>query len=173
VDQDQPPHKSRCLLKFPPHLDPLLKFPSKRHRFNIYSTYISTSQTRDHPVMSTKLDLNVSGSSSTPTSFVISGIPSTPSSLMVRVLEAPTSSATQPMSSTGPIGMNPFRSLFGTPSHNSQSIPSAYNPFTFGMPKMTSQLSSSVPTSNVNTSFGSRGMDPPYSPFSFGGGHIP
>jgi hypothetical protein len=41
------------------------------------------------------------------------------------------------------------------------------------MPNMTSQLSSSIPTTNLNPSFGSRGTTPPYGPFPFGGGHIP
>jgi hypothetical protein len=52
-------------------------------------------------------------------------------------------------------------------------MPSATNPFSFGMPDMTSHFSSSVSSSHVNPSFGSRGMTPPYTPFSFGGGHIP
>jgi hypothetical protein len=173
MEQDQPPRRSLHLLKLPPHLDPLPKLPSKRHRVNKHGTYISTSQTHDHPVMSTESDPNISGSPSTPFSSVISGIPSTPSSSMVWVSEVPSSSATQPVSSTRPTGMNPFRSLFGMSSHDSQSIPSASNPFSFGMPDMTSQLSSSISTTNVNPSFGSGGTTPPYVPFSFGGGHIP
>jgi hypothetical protein len=52
-------------------------------------------------------------------------------------------------------------------------MPWASNPFSFGMPDMTSHLSSSVSSSYVNPSFGSGGMMPPYTPFSFGGGHIP
>jgi hypothetical protein len=173
MEKDQPPHQSHHFLKLPPHLDPLPKLPSKRCRVNKRGTYISTSQTRDHLVMSTESDPNVSGSPSTPISSVISGIPSTPSSSMVWVPEVPSSSATQPMSSTRPTGTNPFRSLFGMSSHDSQSIPSTSNPFSFGMPDMTSQLSSSISTTNVNPSFGSGGTTPPYVPFSFGGGHIP
>jgi hypothetical protein len=38
---------------------------------------------------------------------------------------------------------------------------------------MTSQLSSSIPTTNANPSFGPGGMAPPHTPLSFGGGHIP
>jgi hypothetical protein len=38
---------------------------------------------------------------------------------------------------------------------------------------MNSHLPSSILTSNVNPSFWSWGKTPPYTPFSFGGGHIP
>jgi hypothetical protein len=38
---------------------------------------------------------------------------------------------------------------------------------------MNSHLSSFVSSSHVNPSFGSGGMTPPYTPFSFGGGNIP
>jgi hypothetical protein len=75
--------------------------------------------------------------------------------------------------STQPIVTNPFGSLFGTPGYNSQSIPSVSNPFSFGMPNMTSQLSSSIPANNENPSLGPGGMAPPHTPLSFGGGHIP
>jgi hypothetical protein len=37
---------------------------------------------------------------------------------------------------------------------------------------MTSQLSSSIPTTNANPSFRPRGMAPLYDPLLFGGGHI-
>jgi hypothetical protein len=47
------------------------------------------------------------------------------------------------------------------------------NPFYFGMPNMTLQLSSSIPTTNANPSFRPGGMSPPYAPLLFGGGHIP
>jgi hypothetical protein len=77
------------------------------------------------------------------------------------------------VSSTRPMGMNPFRYIFGMSSHDSRSIPSASNPFSFGMPDMTLQLSSSISTNNVKPSFRFGGMTPPYVPFSFGGGHIP
>jgi hypothetical protein len=113
VEKYQPPFRSRRLLKLPPHLDPLLKMPSKRRRVNKFGTYISTSQTRDHPVMNYESDLNVSGSPSNSFSSMISGIPSTPSSSMVWVPEVPASCATQLVSSTRTTRMNPFRSLFG------------------------------------------------------------
>jgi hypothetical protein len=85
----------------------------------------------------------------------------------------PLVSDTQPMVSTQSMGTNPFVFLSGTSNHSTQSIPWAYNPFSFGMPEMNLHLSSSISSSYVNPSFGSRGMMPPYSHFSFGGGHIP
>ena len=123
--------------------------------------------------MSTDSNPNSVESPLTPIYFVISGIPSNPSASMVGASEIPTPTSTQPMDSTQPIGTNPFRSLFGMPGYNSQSIPLVSNPFSFGMPNMTSQLSSSIPMANVNPSFGPVGMAPPYALLSFGGGHIP
>jgi hypothetical protein len=66
MEQDQPPHQSLHLLNLPPRLDPLPKPPPKRRRVNKHGTYISTSQARDHPTMSTESDMNVSGIPSTP-----------------------------------------------------------------------------------------------------------
>jgi len=123
--------------------------------------------------MSIGSDPNVRGIQSNLIYYVISGIPLTPSVFMVGVPKIPTSSATQPIFSTRPIGTNLFRSLFGMQSHNSQSIPSVSNPFYFCMPNMTSQLSSSILAANLNPSFGPGGMNPPYVHISFGGGHIP
>jgi hypothetical protein len=77
------------------------------------------------------------------------------------------------MGSTQPIGTNPFGSPFGMLGYNSQSIPSVFNPFYFGMPNMMSQLSSSIPTTNENLIFGPGGMAPLYAPLSFCEGHIP
>ena len=168
MEKDQPPHSSRYLLKLPPHFESLPKFPSKRCKFNKHGTYISTSQTRDHPVMSTESNPNVTGSPSTPISSVISGIPSIPSSSTMGVSEISTFSATQPVSSNQTKRTNPLRSLFGMPREYSQSIPSASNPFSFGMPDMMLQISSFASTTNVNPSFGSGGMTPPYGTFSFG-----
>jgi hypothetical protein len=106
MDQYQRPHWSRRLLKLPPHLDPLPKFSSKRHRVNKSGTYISTSQTHDKPVMSTESDSSISETPSTPFSSMISGISSTPSSSMVWVPKVPAYSATQPLSYSRPIVMN-------------------------------------------------------------------
>jgi hypothetical protein len=57
--------------------------------------------------------------------------------------------------------------------YNSQSIPSVFNPFPFGMSNMTSQLSSSISTTNANPSVGLGGISPPHVHLLFGGGHIP
>jgi hypothetical protein len=173
VEQDQLPHRSRCLLKLPPHLDYLLNLPSKRRKVNKHGTYISTSHTCDYPAMSTESNLNDTGSPSTPIPYVISGIPLTPSSTTVEVSKILGLTATQPVVSTQPIGTNPFGSLFGTLGYDSQSIPSVSNSFSFGLPNMTSQTSSSIPTTNANPSFGIGGMAPSHSLLSFGGGHIP
>jgi hypothetical protein len=173
VEQDQIPHRSRRLCNLPLHLESLSKFPSKRRKFNKHGTYISTSWTCDYPVMSTKSNPNDIGSPSTPIPSVISGIPSTPSSMTVGVSEIPNPTTTQPMVSMQPIEMNPFESLFGKSGYNSQSMPSVSNPFYFGMPNMTSQLSSSILATNANPSFVLGGMAPSHAPLSFGGGHIP
>jgi hypothetical protein len=77
------------------------------------------------------------------------------------------------MVSAQSMGMNSFVFLSGTLNHSPQSMPRASNPFSFGMPDMTSHLSSSVSSSYVNPSFMFGGTMPPYSPFLFGGGHIP
>jgi hypothetical protein len=173
VEQDQPPHQSRHLLNQVPQFGLIPKPPPKRRRVNKCGTYISTTQAHDHPTMSIDSDMNVSGIPSTPASTMVSGVPSTPSSSVVWIPETPSLNATQPMVSAQSMGMNPFVFLSGTPNHSTQSMPWASNPFSFGMPDMTSHLSSSILTSNVNPSFGSGGTTPPYTPFSFGGGHIP
>jgi hypothetical protein len=173
MEKYQPPHKSHCLLKLPPRLESLPNFPSKRHKVNKHGTYIYTSETCYHPVMSTDSNSNITRSPATPIYFFNSGIPSTSSTSIVGVMEIPSSTTTQLVGSTQPIGTNPFGSLFGMPSYNSQSIPSVSNPFSFDIPNMMSQLSSSIPATNVNPSFGLRGMDPLYNPLSFGAGHIP
>ena len=69
--------------------------------------------------------------------------------------------------------MNHFRYIFGTPCYNYQSIPSISNPFSFGIPNMMSQLSSSIPAANENRIFGLGGMNPPYYPLSFARVQIP
>jgi hypothetical protein len=87
MEQDQPPHRCRCLLKLPLHFESLLKFPSKRHKVNKCGTYISTSQTCDYLVMGTESNVNDIGSPSTPIPYVFSGIPSTLLSTTVVVSE--------------------------------------------------------------------------------------
>jgi hypothetical protein len=71
------------------------------------------------------------------------------------------------------MGMNPFVFSSGTMNHDTQPIPWASNNFYHGIPDMSSHSPSSFLSSYVNPSFGSGGMMPPYSPFSFGGSHIP
>jgi hypothetical protein len=85
----------------------------------------------------------------------------------------PSVSATQPMVFAQSMGTNPFVFPIGTSNHDTQTMPWASNNFSFGMPDMSSHLSSSVLLSSMNPSFGFGGMMPPYSSFSFDGGHIP
>jgi hypothetical protein len=139
MEKDHLPRRSHHFLKLPPHLESLLKFPSKRRKVSKCGTYISTSQTCDYLVMSIESNPNDTGSPLTPIPSVISGIPSNPSTTMVGVLKIPIPITTQLVVSTRPIGMNLFGSLFGTPGYNSQPIPSVSNPFSFGMPNMTSK----------------------------------
>jgi hypothetical protein len=115
MEKDQPPHRSRYLLKLPPHFESLPKFPSKRCKFNKHGTHISTSQTCDYRVMSTESNLNETRSPSMHIPSVISGIPSTPSIAMVGVPKILVPTTNQPMVSTRPIEINPFGYLFGMP----------------------------------------------------------
>jgi hypothetical protein len=173
MEQDQPPHRSHWFLNLPQNFESLSKFPSKRRKVNRRGTYISTSQTCYYLVMSFESSPNNTGSPSNPIPSVVSGIPSTPSVVMIVLPEVPVLTPTHPVVSTQPIQMNPFKSLFGTLGYNSQSIPSVSNPFYFGMPNMNLKLSSSIPVTNANPSFGPGGMAPPHTPLYFGGSHIP
>jgi hypothetical protein len=49
----------------------------------------------------------------------------------------------------------------------------AYNPFSYGMPNLTSHFLITIPVVGPNTSFVLGGTTPPYTPFPFGGSHIP
>jgi hypothetical protein len=49
----------------------------------------------------------------------------------------------------------------------------ASSPFSYGMLKFTSQFSNSIPVAGTNTSIGLGGTNPPHTPFSFGGTHVP
>jgi hypothetical protein len=86
---------------------------------------------------------------------------------------SPLVGTTQLMVFAHSMGTNPFVFLSGTLNHDTQSIPWASNIFSPGMPDMSLHLLSSVSSPYMNPSFGSAGMRPPYSPFSFGGSHIP
>jgi hypothetical protein len=70
-------------------------------------------------------------------------------------------------------GMNPFVLPSSMMNNSTHSRPWASNPFSFGIPNMTSHLSSSISTAHVNPSFRYGCMTPPYTPCLFGGGHIP
>jgi hypothetical protein len=47
------------------------------------------------------------------------------------------------------------------------------SPFSYGMPNFTSQFSNTIPAVGPNASIGLGGTTPPYTPFLFGGSHIP
>jgi hypothetical protein len=72
-----------------------------------------------------------------------------------------------------PVATNPFGTHCHSSGYNIQAIPTNSSPFSSGMPNFTSQFSSSIPTSNLNTSIRLGGMAPPHTPFLFGGSHIP
>ena len=114
MEKDQLPHRSLRLLKLPPHLESLLKLPSKRCKVNKHGTYISTSQTCDYPVMSTESSPNDRESPQTPIPSVVNGVPLTPSTTTVVVPEVLVLTLTQPVVSTRPIQMKLFHSLIGT-----------------------------------------------------------
>jgi len=95
-----------------------------------------------------------------------------PSTTIVVVLEVLVITPFRPMVSTQPILTNHFGSLFAMPRYNAHSIPSVSIHFSFGMSNMTLQISSSIPTNNINPSIGPGSMDPQHIPLSFGGAHI-
>jgi hypothetical protein len=68
---------------------------------------------------------------------------------------------------------NPFGGFGHSPSYNFQSIPMASSPFYYGMANFTSQFSNTIPAAGPNASLGLVGTTPPYTPFLFGGSHIP
>jgi hypothetical protein len=160
----QLPLKYRHLLQLPIHFESL---PSKRCRVLKRGTHTSTYQTCDSTRMSTKLSHQDSGSPSTPIPTIFNGTPSTPSITMVVVAEEPIIIVAQP------IATNPFGCLGHSPRYNVQSIPMASSPFSYGMPNFTSQFSNSIPATHTNFGIGIGGENPPYTPFSFGGTHLP
>jgi hypothetical protein len=85
----------------------------------------------------------------------------------------PLVSTTQPMVFAHSMGKNPFVFPSGMLNHDTQPIPWSSNYFSHGMLDMSLHLPSFVSSTYVNPSFGSRGIMPPYYPFSFGGSHIP
>jgi hypothetical protein len=123
--------------------------------------------------MSTESSQKDIGSPLTPIPILVNGTPLTPSTTMVSTSKVPVITPIQPRVATQPLVMNPFGSIFGTPRYNTQSTLLVSNPFSFGMPNMTSQLSSSILENNTNPSIGLGGMTPPHIPLLFGGAHIP
>jgi hypothetical protein len=79
----------------------------------------------------------------------------------------------RPVVNTSSLASNPFEGFCHSPSYNVQSIPMSSSPFSYGMPKFTSQFSTSIPPVGPNASLGLGGTTPPYTPFLFGGSHIP
>jgi hypothetical protein len=149
VELDHLPRRSCRLLKLPPHIESL---PSKRCKVIKCGTHTSTYHTCVYTSMSTESSQKDTRSPSTPIPTVVNGTPSMPSTTTVVVLEVLIITPIRPVVSTQTIVMNPFGSLFGSPRYNSQSIPTTSNPFSYGMPNLTSQLSSSIPVTNTNPS---------------------
>jgi hypothetical protein len=174
----------------------ILKPPPKMGIINRHGMYISIAQAHNHPIMSIDLDMSIDsrtsllGSHSTPTSVMVNGFPMTPSSSVTWILANLSGSATMSVSSTQSMGMSPYiflSSMTSPPSilishgifsmgmhgYSAHSMPLVSNHFSFGMSNMTLHMSSSILTSNINTSFRSVGMPPPYNNSPFGGGNIP
>jgi hypothetical protein len=86
---------------------------------------------------------------------------------------APSFNATSPMKFTHFMGRNPSMFHDGMKNYDTKLIPWVSDHFSHGIPDTSSYFSPSSSSPYVNPSFGSRGMLPPYSPFSFGGSHIP
>jgi hypothetical protein len=170
VEPEQLPRRSHRFLQFPPHFEPL---PSKRCRVIERGTHTSTYQTCDHTRMSTVPSHQDIGSPTTLTPTIVNGTPSTPSTIMVVVSEAPIITDACPIVNTQPIAANPFGSLGHSLGYNVQSIPTTSSPFSYGMPNFTSHFSNSIPTAGTNASIGLGGTSPPYTPFPFGGTHVP
>jgi hypothetical protein len=134
MEPDQLPHRSCHFLKLPLHLE---SFPSKRCKVTKHDTHTSTYHTCDYTIMSTDSISKDNRSPLTLIPYVVNGTLVTPSAAMVVVSEVPILTPNWPMVSTQPIVRNPFKSPFGMPGFNAQSIPLVSNPFSFGMPNMT------------------------------------
>jgi hypothetical protein len=74
---------------------------------------------------------------------------------------------------TQPIATNPFGSLGHSPGYNVRSIPMASSPFSYGMSNFTSHFSNSILVAGTNSSIGLGGTAHLYTPFLFGGTHVP
>jgi hypothetical protein len=149
MDLDHIPHRSHRLLNLPPHLE---SFPSKRHKFIKLGTHTSTYHTCDHTCMINESSQKDIGIPSTPIPSVFNGTLLTPSTTMIVVPEVLIITPIQPVVATQLIVTNPFGCLFGMLGYNAQTILLVSNPFSFGMPNMTTQISSSIPSNNINPS---------------------
>jgi hypothetical protein len=85
----------------------------------------------------------------------------------------PSVSSTHPMVFSHFMGTNLFVFPSGMQNHDTQPIPWASSHFSHVILDMSSHFPSFVSSSYVNPSFGFGGMMPSYSPFLFGGRHIP
>jgi hypothetical protein len=89
------------------------------------------------------------------------------------VPEAYTDTMAQLVVNASSLASNPFGGFGHSLSYNVQSIPMASIPFYYGMPNFTSQFSTAIPVASPNASLGLGSTTPPYTPFPFGGSHIP
>jgi hypothetical protein len=89
------------------------------------------------------------------------------------VPEAYTGTMARPVVNASSLASNPFGGLGHSSGYNVQSIPMASSPFSYGMPNFTWQFSNAIPAVGHNASIGLGGTTPPYTPFPFGGSHIP
>jgi hypothetical protein len=182
MESDQHPRWSRRLLQLPPNFESL---PSKRHRVIRRGTHTSIVQTCDSTRMSTESNLQntgspstptptiVNGTPSTPTPTIVNGTPSTPATTMVIVPKAPIITMDRPIVNAQSLTSKPFGSLGHSLRYNFQSIPMDSSPFSYGMSNFTSQFSNTIPAAGSNAIIGLGGNTPPYTPFSFGGSHMP
>jgi hypothetical protein len=143
------------------------------HRVIGSGTHTSTFQTCDPTRMSTESSLQNTGSSSTPNPTIVNFTPSTPAASTVVVPEAYTGTVVCPIVNASSLASNPFGGFGHSPSYNVQTILMATSPFSYSMPSFTSQFSTAIPAVGHNASLGPRGTTPPYTPFSFGGSHVP
>jgi hypothetical protein len=123
--------------------------------------------------MSIESSLQNTGSSSTPIPTIVNGTPSTLAATTVAVSDAYTGTMSRPVLNASSLASNHFGGFGHSPSYNVQSIPMTSSPFSYGMPSFTSQFLIAIPAVGLNSSLRLGGTTPPYTPFSFGGSHIP
>jgi hypothetical protein len=109
----------------------------------------------------------------TPIPTIINGTPSKPAATTVIGTKAYTSTMDWLAVNDSSLASNPFGGLGNSSGYNVQSVPMASSPFSYGMPNFMSQFLTSIPATGPNTSFGLGETTPPYTPFPFGGSHIP